>query len=75
MTYSHLKKKKDKNTLVSLATENRLGQPHETIVVDHTKILSRSLKKRKSPSHTHRPVVKVQVDEYPDLNLSIAVGI
>lgn len=37
---------------MSLATENRLGQPHETIVVDHTKILSRSLKKRKSPSHT-----------------------
>lgn len=60
---------------MSLATENRLGQPHETIVVDHTKILSRSLKKRKSPSNTHRPVVKVQVDEYPDLNLSIAVGI
>lgn len=60
---------------MSLATENRLGQPHETIVVDHTKILSRSLKKRKRPSHTHRPVVKVQVDEYPDLNLSIAVGI
>lgn len=60
---------------MSLATENRLGQPHETIVVDHTKILSRSLKKQKSPSHTHQPVVKVQVDEYPDLNLSIAVGI